>query len=70
MDENKPVVLIQSNHKLEEIFKTLSLKRGSSFELIFKLVLFFNSLPGILANQKSIPECPLRNSERKQFISP
>jgi hypothetical protein len=47
LETDKPTVLIQSNHNLEEIFKTLDMKRGTSFELVFKLVLFFNSLPGV-----------------------
>ena len=47
LETDKPTVLIQSNHNLEEIFKTLDMRRGTSFELVFKLVLFFNSLPGV-----------------------
>jgi hypothetical protein len=47
LETDKPTVLIQSNHNLEEIFKTLDMERGTSFELVFKLVLFFNSLPGV-----------------------
>ena len=49
-EANKPTVLLQSHHNLSNLFKALKLKRGSSFELVFKLVMFFNSLPGIIGS--------------------
>jgi hypothetical protein len=63
-------VLIQSHHNLKEIFETLPLKRGSSQELVFKLVLFFNSLPGVKGSSKLVPVVPLRERERLEHCSP
>lgn len=70
LESSKPIVQIQSNHNLTELFETLDLERGSFFEIVFKLVLFFNSLPGIKGNLKTKPEVPLRESERLDFCSP
>jgi hypothetical protein len=46
-EPNKPITNVQSHHNLESLFTTLNLKRGSTFELVFKLVMLFNSLPGV-----------------------
>lgn len=69
-EEGKPTVLIQCHNNLEELFKTLQLKRGSSFELVFKLVLFFNSLSCIKGSQKKTPVINLRSHERQHHCSP
>lgn len=58
-------MLIQSHYRLEDIFRALELEPGSTFELIFKLVMFGNSLPTIKAGKKVDVVVPLRNSERK-----
>lgn len=55
---------------LNDIFKTLALKKDSFFEVIFKLVIFYNSLPGIPGIVGSEPLVPLRSLERKRHLSP
>ena len=43
-------------------------ERGSSLDLIFRIVMFFNSLPGYVSKQK--PIVPLRQKEAQNFCSP
>ena len=43
-------------------------QRGSSLDLVFRLVMFFNSLPSYIAKQKPIVE--MRSFERQKFCSP
>jgi len=43
-------------------------KRGSSIDLFFRLVMFFNSLPSV--GSRSKPLVPFRASERQKFCSP
>ena len=46
-EPQKPIQFLQSHHLLDDLFTTLELKRGSTFELTFKLVMFYNSMPGV-----------------------
>ena len=70
VEPNKPITKIQSHHLLESLFTTLNLKRGSTFELVFKLVMFFNSLPGVHGTSRQNPTVPMRQAERRDFCSP
>lgn len=63
-------MLIQSHFRLEDVFRALDLKPGSTFELIFKLVMFSNSLPTFKAGKKIEVVVKLRTPERNQFLSP
>ena len=69
-EEGKPTVLIQSHFRLEDVFRALDLEPGSTFELIFKLVMFGNSLPTFRGGKKIEVVVKLRTSERNQVLSP
>lgn len=70
VEVDKPTVLIQAHHNLDELFNTLKLRKGSSFELVFKLVLFFNSLASIKGAKKYTPVVSLTSKERFHYCSP
>ena len=59
-EPDKPITFVQSHHMLDDLFTTLALKRGSVFELTFKLVMFYNSLPGVPGTAAFEPVVPMR----------
>lgn len=69
-EDGKPITQVQSHHNLETLFETLPWKPGSSLSLVFKCVLFYNSLPGLRGNKLQAAVVPLKNRERKLFCSP
>ena len=45
--EDKPCIFMQTGHNLSDLFEQLPWKRGSGIDIIFRLIVLYNCLPGI-----------------------